>query len=478
MKKTATDQPLYESLAHQLKQQIQNQVWKTSEKLPSIRSTCQTSGLSLMTVLQAYQLLESQGWVYAKPKSGYFVLPQLLKLQEPTTLAVKPQTSTVDINDLLFDVLQNTKDSHLLPLGSAFPDPQLFPVRALARAQATGMRKLTPDALISNLPPGNELLRQIIAQRYFQQGIQISPEDIVITSGALESLNLSLQSVTEPGDLVAIESPCFYGALQAIERLKLKAVEIPTHPKAGIDLEVLAHTLESMPVKACWLMTNFQNPLGFCMSDERKKILVSVLDKYQVPLIEDDVYSELYFGQSKPLPAKAFEINHPIFHCSSFSKCLSPGFRVGWVAAGGGYARKIQKMQLMSTLSATVPSQLAVNEFLRHGGFDVHLRKLRRTLEQRQHQMLRAIELYLPSDVKTTKPQGGYFIWLEFPQKVNTVQLYQMMLAEGVSTAPGILFSSQKQYIHHLRINCSQPWSEQIEKAIKVMGRLVHILQG
>ncbi len=462
----------YELLAEQIKARIQQKVWRPGERIPSIRQCCKTANLSPMTVLQAYQLLESQGWIYARPKSGYFVVQQTLALPEPASQPVTLRSTRVDINDLVFDVLQNSKDSSLTQLGSAFPDPQLFPLQALTRALASSSRKMSPFSAIANLPPGNESLRQIIARRYAQQGMQITPDDIVITSGGMESLNLSLQAVTQPGDLVAIESPTFYGALQAIERLKLKAVEIPTHPRTGVDLDQLAQSLEQLPIKACWLMTSFQNPLGFCMSRQDKRALVTLLANHQVPLIEDDVYGELYFGQEAPLPAKAYDSHSLVLHCASFSKCLSPGFRVGWVAAGA-QAEKIQRLQLMSTLSASIPTQLALNEYLRTGGFDAHLRRLRKTLEQRQHQMLQAIQYYLPDTVKVTQPAGGYFLWLELPAEVNSFALYQQLLTEKVAIAPGLLFSSQKQYTHHLRINYAQPWTSQVEQAIATLGQLL-----
>jgi Transcriptional regulators containing a DNA-binding HTH domain and an aminotransferase domain (MocR family) and their eukaryotic orthologs len=462
----------YEVLAEQIKTQIRQKIWRPGERIPSIRQCCKTANLSPMTVLQAYQLLESQGWIYARPKSGYFVAQQTLALPEPAHQPVKLQSTQVDINDLLFDVLQNTKDSSLTQLGSAFPDPQLFPWQALTRSLASSSRKMSPFSAISNLPPGNEPLRQIIAQRYAQQGLHIAPDEIVITSGGMESLNLSLQAVTQPGDLVAIESPTFYGALQAIERLRLKAVEIPTHPRTGVDLEVLAQSLQQLPIKACWFMTSFQNPLGFCMSQQDKRQLVSLLELYQVPLIEDDVYGELYFGHEPPLPAKTYDSHSRVLHCSSFSKCLSPGFRVGWVAAGE-HAEKVQRLQLMSTLSASIPTQLALNDYLRGGGFDAHLRRLRRTLEQRQHQMLQAIQYYLPETVKVTQPTGGYFLWLELAKERDSFALYQQLLAANVAIAPGILFSSQKQYTHHMRINYAQPWNSRVEQAMALLGQLL-----
>jgi DNA-binding transcriptional MocR family regulator len=463
----------YEQLAHDLKLQIKNRVWNSGDKLPSIRASCATSGFSLATVLQGYQLLESQGLIISKPQSGYYVAPQTDRVPEPSAPSQQlMQSDTVDINNVLFDLLQKTKNPDIVPFSSAFPDPKLFPQQALARALASSMRRMPASGAVSNLPPGSEALRRCIAQRYALDGINVSPDDIVITSGALESLNLSLQAVTQPGDLVAIESPTFYGALQAIERLKLKAIEIPTHPKKGVDLEVLKTACEQQPIKACWLMTNFQNPLGFVMGDEKKKALADLLEKHHIPLIEDDVYAELYFTKSKPLPAKYHDKSGNILHCSSFSKCLSPGYRVGWVVAGP-YAEKIQRLQLMSTLSASVPTQLGLTNYLQQGGYDSHLRKLRRTLEQRKGQMLQAVIQYFPTNTRISQPDGGYFLWVELPEQVNSEQLYQQALTQNIGIAPGMLFTTQDHCNHHIRLNFSPPWTESTELAIKTLGKLI-----
>lgn len=349
----------FEQLARQTRKQLQEGIWKPGDKLPSLREKSIHSGMSLMTVLRAYQLLESQGLLIARPQSGYYAAPQLTPppldhISSSDAQARVELTEEVDVNAFIFDVLQASKNPPIVPFRSAFPDPFLFPQRQLTRALASVAQGMQPRNALDNLPPGNENLRKHIAQRYALQGIAVSPDEIVITSGALESLNLSLQTLTEPGDYVAIESPAFYGALQAIERFKLKAISIATDPQQGIDLDALHQALNDYPIKACWLMTNFHNPLGCTLSWEKKQRLVAMLEKHNVGLVEDDVYGELYAGLQRPLPAKALDKKGLILHCSSFSKNLMAGFQIGWVAAGH-HAKNIQRLQLMSTLSASVP---------------------------------------------------------------------------------------------------------------------------
>ncbi|EKN3635923.1 PLP-dependent aminotransferase family protein [Yersinia enterocolitica] len=462
----------YEQLAQQIRAQIQSKVWQAGDKLPSLRESCKQSGLSLMTVVQSYQLLESQGWIVARPQSGYYVASRPTQLPQPQRGKKLHLDEQVDINTFIFDVLQAGKDPAIMPFGSAFPDPSLLLQPRLSRALAGVARKISPQSSVTNLPPGNESLRRNIAQRYAASGMNVSPEEIVITAGAMESLSLSLQAVTQPGDWVVIESPAFYGALQAIERLRLKAIAITTHPQNGMDLDALEQVISQYPIKACWLMTHFQNPLGSTMSWPQKKRLVALLQQNNISLIEDDVYGELYFGAERPLPAKALDQHRQILHCSSFSKCLAPGFRVGWVAAGE-HAQRVQHLQLMSTVSASVPTQLAIADYLSQGGYDTHLRRLRRMMEQRLNALRQAVVEHFPKNVKISHPSGGYFLWLELEPPFNASELYRRALAQGVSIAPGRMFTTGNQFDHCFRLNASFTWSEQSEKAIRILAMLI-----
>ncbi|MEJ8325560.1 PLP-dependent aminotransferase family protein [Kosakonia sacchari] len=460
----------YQRLAQQIAEQIDLGVWRPGEKLPSLREQVTSSGLSFMTVGHAYQLLESQGRVIARPQSGYFVAPAPGLPRAPAAKVTRDEA--VDINTYIFDVLQASCDASVLPFGSAFPDPKLFPMPQLNRSLAKVSKSATAMSVIENLPPGNSQLRHAIAKRYARQGMNISPDEIVITAGALEALNLSLQAVTEPGDWVIIESPCFYGALQALERLKLKALSVPTDVKEGIDLDALAQALTDYPVKACWLMTNAQNPLGFTLSAAKKGQLVALLAQHNVTLIEDDVYSELYYGREQPLPAKAWDTQDMTLHCSSFSKCLVAGFRVGWVAAGR-HARRIQQLQLMSTLSTSSPLQLALVDYLSTHHYDAHLRRLRRQLAERKHLAWQALLRHLPPEVKIYRNESGYFLWLELPAGLDAGELSQQALAHHISIAPGKMFSTSDNWRSFFRFNCAWVWGDKEERAVMQLGELI-----
>ena len=466
----------YQQLVDQLRKQIEAHIWPAGEKLPSLRQQAEQSGFSLMTVMHAYEVLESQGWIIAKPQSGYYVAPRAAASRTRLPTQEIGKTDQADTNRFVFDVLQAMRDPAIVPFGSAFPDPELFPQRQLMRSLVNVSHHLKPTDALDNLPPGNEALRKILAQRYAQQGITLSPDEIVITNGAMEALNLSLQAVTEPGDFVVSENPSFYGALQAIERLKLNAIAISSDAEQGMDLAELEQALQRWPVKACWLMTNRQHPLGFTLSAERKQQLVALLTRYSVAMIEDDVYSDLYLGQEKPLPAKAFDTEGNVLHCGSFSKNLAAGFRVGWVAAGK-HAQRVQRIQLMSTLSTSAPMQLALADFLSTRSYDAHLKKLRQTLAKRKQLAQQALRRVLPAESRISDTPGGYFLWITLPEQVNTTQLYYQALEQDISIAPGQLFSGSDAFIHCFRFNAAWPWDARAEAAVETLGALINSLR-
>ncbi len=442
---------------------------ESRRKLPSVRVTSRSHSVSTGTVLQAYQLLEAQGWVTAKPQSGYFVTADLERLEVSTS---ESHPLRVSVNDELYDFLKHQASPEAIKLGSAFPEPTLFPLDALNRNLASSGRKMGPDTLLDNLPPGSESLRRLIAQRYIQQGMNLTHDDIVITSGALEALNLSLQAVTQPGDIVVVESPTFYGALQAIERLGLKAIEVRVDAKKGHSLTQLESLFEQHDVKACWLMTNFHNPTGTSLSDEEKHRVVDLANQHDVYLIEDDAYAELYFGEKKPMSLKSFDTHERVLHCGSLSKSLCPGYRLGWVI-NKRFNEPIQKLQLMSTLSGSAPIQQGVAHYLQNDSYDNHLRKLRKTLQQRQQRFIALLEQHLPAQVDFYVPQGGYFLWLTLPKGTSSKALYHALLAEQVTIAHGKLFSLDAQFENCLRLNTSLAMDEHVEQAIRKLSDLL-----
>jgi len=278
--------------------------------------------------------------------------------------------------------------------------------------------------------------------------------------------------VTRPGDAVVVESPTFYMALQALQRLGLRAIEVPTHVREGIDLGRLAQVIELHRPKACWLTTTFQNPLGSLMPEAKKRDLVELLARHDLPLIEDDVYAELYEGKTAPLSAKAFDRRGLVLHCSSFSKCLAPGYRVGW-ANPGRFTREVERLKLTTSLSGSIPVQAALAEYLQEGGYDRHLRSLRLSLKAQRDSMFDAVNRLFPNGTRVVRPAGGYFLWVELPVGVDAIALHRAAQAQGISVAPGPMFSTRAEFQHCIRLTCGQPWSDALERAMRTLARLV-----
>ena len=463
----------YAALAADIEASILAGVLRPGDKLPSVRHTCASRGVSASTVFQAYYLLEARGLVQARERSGYFVRAGLRRAPPEPEQASQPadQSIAVDVSERVFEVLESSMARDVVPLGSAFPSPLLYPLQRLSQALATSAKSLDPWSSVDDLTPGHADLRRQIALRYLAAGMPVSADDIVITNGALEALNLCLTAVTRAGDAVVVESPTFYAALQSLERMGLHAIEVPTHPREGIDLAALEAAIVRHRPKACWLMTTFQNPLGSLMPEAKKKALVALTTRHGVALIEDDVYAELYFGDQRPLPAKAFDTEGLVLHCGSFSKSLAPGYRIGW-AAPGRFARAVARHKLTSTLSASAPAQAALALYLERGGFDKHLRKLRAALAAQQAVFAQAVGHYFPPGTRATRPEGGYFLWVELPEGCDALHIHRQALAQGISVAPGPIFSASHAFTNCLRLNYGHTWNARTEQALATLGQL------
>ncbi len=464
---------LYETYAAELAESIRQGVLKPGDRLPSVRQASAGRGISPSTVFEAYYLLEARGLIRARERSGYFVLAGAkISIPEPGGDGRGSDESLpVDVSELVFDILETAKTRDVVPFGSAFPSPLLFPLQRLARSLASSVAAMDPWSTVDDISPGSASLRRQIALRYLADGMHVHTDDIVIVNGALEGLNLSLHVVARPGDAVIVESPAFYGALQALESHGLLAIEVPVRPREGMDLEALRAALDRHQPKACWLMTNFQNPVGSLMPDEKKQALVALLAERGVPLIEDDVYGELYFGNRRPLPAKAWDTTGIVLHSSSFSKCLAPGYRVGWTLAGR-YSKEVARLKMTRSLSASAPAQAALADYLAKGGYDKHLRQLRHALAHQQANMLEAVVKHFPKGTRATRPDGGYFMWVELAGGVDALELHRRAMSLGISVAPGPMFSAQRAFRNFIRLNYGHPWTGRTEAAIATLGRL------
>jgi DNA-binding transcriptional MocR family regulator len=465
-----TNQPLYLQVADRLHQLMVEGTLQPGDRLPSVRKLHQQLSVSISTILEAYRVLEDRGWVQARSQSGYYVKSMLPNTRaEPQQSAAFVQHQPIEVS-LSYRLYASKRDPQILQLGTAVPSPDLFPLAALNRLMGQVTRS---PALIHgyDVPAGSLVLRHEVARRLMEAGCALNPNELIITNGATEAMYLSLQAVTKPGDTVAIESPTYYNLLEILNALHLKALELPTHPQTGVSLTALESALQQKQVSACVLIPNFSNPLGSCMSEENKSAIAKMMAEYQVPLIEDDIYGELNFSGTRPKAIKAFDRAGWVIYCSSISKILSPGLRIGWCASGR-YQLKVEQLKMAMNLNTSPLPQLTIAAFLTNGGYDRHLRQLRRTFELQVDRMTQAIYDYFPAETKLTRPKGGFILWLELPEQFDSLVLYEEALAHNIQIAPGVIFSPGGNYRNCLRLSCGLPWSIEIDRAMQTLGLL------
>lgn len=465
---------LYERVASIIESQIGQGIYKPGDRLPGLRRLASHFKVSISTMLEACHLLEDQGLIEVRPRSGYFVRLRNPQVAEPWQ-ALKLDQDPVLVTDqmLTLRLVQATNAAHMVQLGAAVPHISFLPAAAVSQALRKAARQSPHSLGQYEFPPGLPALRQQLARHMLELGYTVPAAEIVITNGVQEALVLALRAVAQPGDVVAIESPTFYGLLQAIESAGMRALEIPTHPREGLSLEALESALDQWPIKACIVVPNFNNPLGYVMSDAHKQELVALLASRGIPLIEDDVYGDLSFSLQRPSILKSWDRGGNVIYCASFSKTLSPGLRVGWMVPGR-FQEKIEYLKYVLNLASATAPQLAVAQLLAQGGYRRYLRRVTREYAQAVARMLDAAALVFPQGTRLSQPAGGFVIWVELPAVIDAMQLSRQAFAEHISLAAGPLFSPSRRYQNCIRLNCALPWDEGLTAALKRIGQLAH----
>lgn len=463
--------PLYHQLADHIHEMIRAGTLRAGDRVPSVRSFSQQQGVSVSTVLQAYQRLEDSGVIEARPQSGYYVRRLPAAVPEPASSRPPRRALNVEINELADAVLSNATDPQMITFGSACAAPELFPLERVRRVISTIARRDRGALGRYGLPPGTEPLRRAIARRALAWGCRIDHRHLVTTTGCMEAINICLRAVTKPGDLVALESPTYYGFLQILQSLGLRALEIPTHPRSGISLEALELALAEHPVKAVLVMPNVSNPIGASMSDPAKKRMVELLAAKNVPLIEDHIYADLSFDAATPRAAKAYDRAGNVMLCGSFSKTLSPGLKVGWIEPGR-WRERVRMLKFVASGGQNELMELAVAELLESGGYERQLRQLRRRFESQVDAARGMIAESFPRGTRVTRPSGAYILWVELPRSCDSIALFERLLELGITIAPGPMFSASQRYRNCMRLSIGQAWTARHERALRDIGRL------
>lgn len=462
----------YEQFAELIVGMIENGALVPGTRLPSVRAVSEDKRLSISTVLQAYRLLESRGVLVARPQSGFYVADSRRgSLELPSIYRPRAKASTVSISGAVAALLDHASNSALIPLGCAVPDATLLQSRRLDLALARAARLHGARYNVYGSPRGELGLRREIAKRAMRYAHELSPDDVLITNGCTEALSLALTAITKPGDTIAVESPTYFGLLNMLELLGLKALELPTDPTRGINVSAFAKVLDTEPVAACMVSSNFNNPLGSLMPEADKRELLALLSRHSIPLIEDDVYGDIHFGRERPKPFIALDEGANTIYCSSVSKSLAPGYRIGWIV-GGRYASRILERKLAFSLCAPVLPQVALADFFASGVFDTHLRRLRRLFEENLSRMTKVIEESFPPETRVSRPAGGFVLWLELPRRFDSRALFDEAVEQGICFAPGDVFSASRRFRNCLRLSAGYAWSDRIEKGIRRLGEL------
>ncbi|NDV19576.1 aminotransferase class I/II-fold pyridoxal phosphate-dependent enzyme [Pseudodesulfovibrio sp. JC047] len=466
----------YQAVEKHILSMIDSGALGLQDKLPSLRALSSKTGVSISTVNQAYLELERKGFIESRPRSGFFVCRESARLprtEKKSTPMDSPRPVTR--SGLIQTVLESVGKEGTVPLAVVAPGRELLPLKELGRITASIIRNEPGRAMDYAPVSGDPRLINQIAYRSMEHGIAVAPDDPIITAGCLEALYISLRSVCRRGDTVLIQSPTYYCFLQLLETLGLRAIEIPSCPQNGILPEALHHALTMFDIAACVFAPNFNNPDSSLTSDARKKEIVALLAARNIPLIEDDVSTDLHFGSKRPGTFKQHDTKGLVLLCSSFSKTIAPGYRVGWMLPGR-FRQKALEIKATTNVSSASLSQMAIAEYLRQGRMDRHLKKLKTALETHLDIMQLHLEHHFPTGTRVTHPQGGGVLWLELPHAIDTVELFFQARDHGIGIAPGAIFSTQDKFSNYIRLSYGIPWTDTVKKGVQTLGDLTHAL--
>ncbi|GAB1263470.1 aminotransferase-like domain-containing protein [Aurantivibrio infirmus] len=463
----------YEKVAKKIREQIDSGILKDGERLPGVRKLANSYSVSVSTIQEALHILEREKYLDVINRSGHYVKHiDKNSSRNNNTENFKLKPMPVESRELAIHLVTTSLSSDIYQLGTTVPHTQFLPSKAVNLAVKKISREQPDHSDRYSFAPGYRPLREQIALRMLEAGCDTHADEIVITNGCQSAVNIALSAVCKPGDTVAVESPTFHGLLQILESKGLQVIEIPTNEKLGINLGALELALQQWPVKACVVLPNFSNPLGYCMPDTRKKALAKLMKQHNVPLIENDIHGDLGFNQRRPKAIKSFDDDNVIY-CSSFSKTISPGFRVGWIHAPHMH-NQIIYFQMMHSLAAASLPQKALTHYLSKQGYGRHLRQVRARYIKQVRYVSEMITAHFPVETKINFPEGGFVIWVELPKQVSALRLYDAAIQKNISIGAGPLFSANKKYENCIRLNCALPIDEKLQNALIILSQLVN----
>ncbi len=462
---------LYLKLVRELSEEIHSGQRAVGERMPSVRQLSSERGVSKSTVLAGYDRLEADGWIEARPRSGYFVAARTTtysNLRKPGPSQPQSTPLPVTAGQVFVDIMEQGAAFDLIATTDSTPGNDHLR-RCLARAQR---QQSKAEQVNYGEPAGLLSLRQQLVLRVAQGGSRVSADELIVTSGCQHALLLALMATTQRGDVVAVESPGFYGVFQLLEALGLKVLELPSSAETGLSIDALALALQHWDIKTLVVSPCFSTPTGASMPDAHKQRLLELTLPRQINVIEDDIYADLGFSHPRPRTLHSFDNSGSVLLCSSFSKSLSRDLRLGWILPGK-FRERVKQLKLLTTLASSQAQQRGICSYLEEGGFDRHLRLRRQQLQQQYHQLLDLIRQHLPMARSCSQPQGGLSLWLELPETLDTLERYKAARAQGLILTPGRLFTAQDRYRNTLRISFAYPWTDERIDAMRRLGKLL-----
>ena len=464
----------YRQVEARILEMVESGALTPGDRVPSLRRMSRSMGMGLSTVSHAYLELEAKGVLEARPRSGFYLRqgPAPVPSPRPAPSSAPHPPRAVQRAKLISTVLESLGNPHLTPLGVVCPDQALLPVKALGRILGRVFREQGKRAVGYSPVQGHPGLRLQIARRMAEVGAPVSPDELLVTSGALEGLFISLRCLTRPGDNVVVAAPTYYCFLQLLETLGLRAVEVASHPERGVDPEDVAHAVDAFGASAVILNPNYNNPDGSLTPEAAKDEIVELLARRGVPLVEDDVSGDLHFDAARPSTLKERDRHGLVLHVSSFSKTVAPGFRVGWLAPGR-FLDKALEMKATSNVSVTTPVQLALEAYMAEGHFQRHLRRLRTDIASQMESLRHHLGRSFPDGTRITRPRGGLMLWVEMPGGADGVDLFYRAREAGISVVPGAVFSTRERFDNYLRISCGSPVDAEMVAAVERLGGML-----
>jgi len=469
-----------------LGEQIQSGTLPPETRLPATRELASSLGVSRITVTNAYAELEAEGLVYSQLGSGTFVAPPLTAVPEPGDDHVsandwplwqqQPLSRTwLPAHREFAELMASISRSDIISFTRGMGDSRLFPVDDFRKALQAVLRRDGPEALGYGDPSGYPPLRTTIAHILTSQGIPTRPDHVLVTSGSQQALALVSHLLLRPGDVVLVESPTYVGAIDLFRSLDVRLLGVPVDER-GIRVEQVEDALRTARPRLIYTIPTFHNPTGTCMSGHRRRQLIGLADRYNVPVLEDDFAGDLRY-EGRALPAlKALDPGGRVIYTSTFSKMLMPGIRVGFLVAEGPVYERLLARKRAIDLATSSLMQRALEAYITVGRYQTHLRRACRLYRRRREAMLEALERYMPAGTRWRSPQGGLFLWLQLPEGLSANELHPLAGEEGVTFAPGSFFFPCERPQPYLRLNFVMHPTEAIEEGIRRLGQAVERL--